>query len=762
LGFTNFLYRLLLDRLAEIDQHCSAFGVTIGDLHLMAEELSTIFSVLEKEDFKAYHSLVKSEDLTLICVGLYERISDALLKGMHFLSATRRPETKHCSEMDVGEDDEYCHLCTSAIEMHYRHVLTLDDFWECIQGKTPLVLSARKSKRDTAYKSSGKSWKPMKKPPTRKVKPKLTDAEVAMICHCYCVAQAEYDFGLLRGSGCMSARCQQLLQQLGSKTVFCEQWYLRFRDSVGTGENWLRASPFNILNTMARLLPKACRNFIQFIVDNIGRGLDYRFDTTHGRDVLFGLIGCFGNAQNYLQITYSKKGNIDIIRQDGPNVKATYGSVLELVVELAGNLVNATDTGVVRVVMAVLKCLLGHDDLKYYCDGRGAVALHQANRWKYTFLQQIIRATDGTKLKMNQARRPDLVVVDNFGTAKESVREVLDLKFCTSYRMRHVVYGYGEIKGRDKFKKPQYYDFRGINGGVEPIEVTFETVGFEPLAYMQGSKSAPFIDVCECGLSNDAEELSLDLHEVAIPSDDVLVSIGGYGIRQSDRDSVDRGNYLTDYILAIEFEVLQARHGGDFAFVSPVVAHQVMHGADQAAALANLMDVLSGDEELVFLPVNNENPGVKEGDHWTLLIWDRRDNSFHYYDTLNPINPPLGNNIAQRLHNLLALPGNLDYTYHRAPQQNEPDCGIYVIMMADLIAEVFTGIAAEEEDAQFGFADIVSDDVGDPLAHRRAIADAIDEFADGSGGGSSDSSEGPFAMTGVTSLSSTGDEEEFD
>ncbi|KAJ2722693.1 hypothetical protein GGI07_003156 [Coemansia sp. Benny D115] len=98
-------------------------------------------------------------------------------------------------------------------------------------------------------------------------------------------------------------------------------------------------------------------------------------------------------------------------------------------------------------------------------------------------------------------------------------------------------------------------------------------------------------------------------------------------------------------------------------------------------------------KELIFIPINDGDSVYVQGgngSHWSLLVYSRQHSpSFHYYDSAANINYNYAMAAKRKLELMLYgdAEANLPMTTHSCPQQeNGSDCGIFVILFADLLA----------------------------------------------------------------------------
>lgn len=171
--------------------------------------------------------------------------------------------------------------------------------------------------------------------------------------------------------------------------------------------------------------------------------------------------------------------------------------------------------------------------------------------------------------------------------------------------------------------------------------------------------------------------------------DPVVLSYENSLLRQSDIYLLNAPNWLNDNIIAFWFEYLENSVYKDYRDTFGFVCPQTV----QYLKFVNMEDVKSTIEELelhrkqyVFFPVNDcRAQTVPGGTHWSLLVYNARQNAFQHYDSF-----PSSHNlsVAESLAKVLAvfLRDSSKFSQHSivqemacTPQSNTYDCGMHVI-----------------------------------------------------------------------------------
>lgn len=131
-----------------------------------------------------------------------------------------------------------------------------------------------------------------------------------------------------------------------------------------------------------------------------------------------------------------------------------------------------------------------------------------------------------------------------------------------------------------------------------------------------------------------------------------------------------------------------------YRFVDPVVAHQIgnfpLDSADAAIHLNGLN--LNPEVTRIFFPINNgdERNGLN-GTHWTLLVFDREQQQFQYYDTAEGRNGVPAPTAIAIMNHLIPPEDELVFVCpdDTPQQQNGDDCGVFVISITENLASAY-------------------------------------------------------------------------
>ncbi len=191
------------------------------------------------------------------------------------------------------------------------------------------------------------------------------------------------------------------------------------------------------------------------------------------------------------------------------------------------------------------------------------------------------------------------------------------------------------------------------------------------------------------GLESKPQELRNHANFARTPSD---AQIGMLGRADSPHDRSGRmlramqwlgdEHIQRDYeLLAQELRVNDPNLAVRTQFVDPLIAFQLSWATDSDAlrALQRIVYDQNGNDvvDFLFLPVNDASPTdpKRRGTHWSLLFVDRSTGGktvAYHYDSAEGHNHGRAERLAERL-GLTLQPAGM------APQQNQDDCGVFVV-----------------------------------------------------------------------------------
>ncbi|KAJ2748614.1 SUMO1 sentrin specific peptidase 8, partial [Coemansia pectinata] len=160
--------------------------------------------------------------------------------------------------------------------------------------------------------------------------------------------------------------------------------------------------------------------------------------------------------------------------------------------------------------------------------------------------------------------------------------------------------------------------------------------------------------------------------------DAVLLDFENAEVRASDFESLKPEGWLTGEIINFYWTFLERREFHS----EPSRISNAENAAVTDSISAQLSEELGGDSQLILIPLNHRS-------HWSLLVYCRPTRTFYHYDSINRHNRSFAERAAGRFLRVLE-PRRGDGFYFKSvqtPQQNNDfDCGIYVLAIAEELA----------------------------------------------------------------------------
>ncbi|KAJ2210910.1 SUMO1 sentrin specific peptidase 8 [Coemansia sp. RSA 487] len=184
----------------------------------------------------------------------------------------------------------------------------------------------------------------------------------------------------------------------------------------------------------------------------------------------------------------------------------------------------------------------------------------------------------------------------------------------------------------------------------------------------------------------------------------LLLSYHSSALYTSDPLTLREGGWLSDAILGFYFEYLAhdvLAGSQTVLFLKPALVQCLRVHTDAASHSAAVPpDIFK--RELVFIPVNGTAGNPAADAHWSLLVYVRRPKpAFHYFDSMANANYSHALAVKEALVCLLKRFHRVPHTEddpplitHCCPQQeNGSDCGIFVVLFADILTRRYADAA---------------------------------------------------------------------
>ena len=176
--------------------------------------------------------------------------------------------------------------------------------------------------------------------------------------------------------------------------------------------------------------------------------------------------------------------------------------------------------------------------------------------------------------------------------------------------------------------------------------------------------------------------------------DNVVLNYGDSLLRESDVALLQSGQWLNDKIISFMFEYYQTElyasdhANNDILFLDADVVQLVkLMPKEEVEFILSTLNL--GAKRFIFLPVNDNQSVKSGGSHWSLLVWDKSLNCFEHYDSIkNSGLEYIAKDVCNRISQNLAVENYNFINIQNTPlQQNQYDCGMYVIKLAKIVCD---------------------------------------------------------------------------
>lgn len=156
-------------------------------------------------------------------------------------------------------------------------------------------------------------------------------------------------------------------------------------------------------------------------------------------------------------------------------------------------------------------------------------------------------------------------------------------------------------------------------------------------------------------------------------------------VNENDVLLFHEGNWLNDQCIHFYEMYIQNMVCGEnkiLFFMDPCVVAYLRFQMEQ-------MDVSIEGYELVLIPINNSMDRLEMGTHWSLLVYDRTENSWRHYDSSVGDN---GNLAIAKQVSLMFDESSVVVDKEDCPKQsNGYDCGMFVLLCMEYLAKRYIG-----------------------------------------------------------------------
>ncbi|KAJ1786790.1 Cleavage polyadenylation factor subunit clp1, partial [Coemansia sp. RSA 2399] len=229
-----------------------------------------------------------------------------------------------------------------------------------------------------------------------------------------------------------------------------------------------------------------------------------------------------------------------------------------------------------------------------------------------------------------------------------------------------------------------------------------ETAASERAAIV-GAQAIGFVNVTRVDMEKRRLMLVAPMRGQLPRRETLLLSYHNSALYTSDPLTLREGGWLSDAILGFYFEYLAhdvLAGNQTVLFLKPALV-QCLRVHANAALHSAAVPPDTFKRELVFIPING-SAGNPDDAHWSLLVYVRRHKpTFHYFDSMANANYPHALAVKDALTGLLRRTHRVPDTEedpplitHSCPQQeNGSDCGIFVVLFADILTRRYADAA---------------------------------------------------------------------
>ncbi|PIA15480.1 cysteine proteinase [Coemansia reversa NRRL 1564] len=173
-------------------------------------------------------------------------------------------------------------------------------------------------------------------------------------------------------------------------------------------------------------------------------------------------------------------------------------------------------------------------------------------------------------------------------------------------------------------------------------------------------------------------------------TDAIVLDFENAEVRSSDFESLKPEGWLTGEIINFYWTFLERREfrtEPSVLFLGTYTAYRIAN-AESAIVTDNISIQLSDElsqREVILIPLNHKS-------HWSLLVYCRLTRTFYHYDSISKHNRNFAERAAGRFLRVLETKSKEGFYFKsmQTPQQNNDyDCGIYVLTIAEELARRF-------------------------------------------------------------------------
>ncbi|KAK5983419.1 CS domain-containing protein [Trichostrongylus colubriformis] len=169
-----------------------------------------------------------------------------------------------------------------------------------------------------------------------------------------------------------------------------------------------------------------------------------------------------------------------------------------------------------------------------------------------------------------------------------------------------------------------------------------------------------------------------------VEKDCKILSYGDVVLYASDLYTLNPGMWLNDNIISFACEYLMSKAAHEIkeqvAIVSAASCELIRYSGDMEIVREIFFSLgFFKKEKILFILNDRDDPTIVGGNHWSLLVFDRGNARFEYYDSMRPAKEAVARQLVNTIKPALDAT-EVSFVIVDCPQQrNSFDCGMYVI-----------------------------------------------------------------------------------
>ncbi|KAF2069953.1 hypothetical protein CYY_008730 [Polysphondylium violaceum] len=179
--------------------------------------------------------------------------------------------------------------------------------------------------------------------------------------------------------------------------------------------------------------------------------------------------------------------------------------------------------------------------------------------------------------------------------------------------------------------------------------------------------------------------------------DNIVISFKDATLFDSDLWILKRPNeWINDSIISFYLEYLDDQVVGkhckeDVLLASPSAIYMCNFIETQQEIQEMFKPLKMESKKLIFFPINNNSDPtiIAGGSHWSLLVFIKPLNQFHYFDSMGTSNYSEAKKVSSKFSFLISGSNSKVHIEKTPAQQNNYDCGLYVLSIIEFLVNQY-------------------------------------------------------------------------